>query len=139
MRDIKKERLKRVQEMFSQNMKITDMAKELGCGISTVSGYLKELGIKETRTAVLTQKIKEMYSVGKTISQICFELEVSNTFVRTVLKKCGYRKSHYSKTEIDLINEDKKFAEDRLANLTLEKMLVDGVMYEDVTPILSPR
>ena len=46
IRELKKERLKIVYEMYSEGITITEISKELGLGVSTVSGYIKELGIK---------------------------------------------------------------------------------------------
>lgn len=135
----KREKVERAGQMYERGMNVTEIAQKLGCALSTASLYLKESGVKKNRTAELVQKITEMYAGGATISKIKKELGISNTFIMSVLKKKGLRKRIYFQSEIDLIDENTKFAEDRLANFTPEKMLVDGVMYEDVTPILSPR
>ena len=50
IKEIKKERLEQVREMYSQNMRVTEIARALGCGSSTVSGYIAELGIRRDTT-----------------------------------------------------------------------------------------
>ena len=139
MREEKKERLERIRQMYEEGMSVTNMAKELGCGISTASECLRELGIKEKKIKENTIKAQEMYKEGKTTTQISCELKVSITFVRNALKKCGLGTRDVFHPEKDLINESTIFAEDRLANLVLEKVMIDGKMYEDITPIFSPR
>ena len=139
MKTLKQQRLEKIRKMYEDGVSVSQMASELGCAISTASEYLKELGIKQERTAKLTEQIKKKYKAGKKIKHISAELNVSETFVRTTLKKWGLNKRLFFCSEENLIDENTKFAEDRLANLVLEKVLIDGKMYEDITPIFSPR
>ena len=90
IREVKKERLKMVEQMYIQKMSVTEMAKELGCAISTASQYLKELGIKDKRKIEINKAIKDMYCAGVSISEICKKLNVSNPYVRAVLRRYGY-------------------------------------------------
>lgn len=139
MKKEKKERLEKIRQMYEEGMSVSNMAKELGCSISTASECLKESGIKEKKTKENTKKVQEMYSAGKTTMQICDELKVTTTFVRNVIKKSGLGTRDVFHPEKDLINENTIFAVDRLANIVLEKVMIDGKMYEDITPIFSPR
>ena len=50
IREIKKERMEQVREMYLQNMTITEISKELGCSLSTVSEYVKEMGIRKSKS-----------------------------------------------------------------------------------------
>ena len=139
MKTLKQQRLEKIRIMYEEGVSVSQMANELGCAISTASEYLKELGIKQEKTAKLTEQIKRKYKAGKKLKHISDELNVSETFVRSTLKKLGIHKKVFLCSEENLINENTIFAEDRFADILLEKVMIDGKMYEDITPIFSPR
>ena len=136
IRELKKERLKIVYEMYSEGITITEIAKELGLGVSTVSGYIKELGIKRIPKDY-EEEILKLLEEGKGNFQICKELGITSDKVTKVRKKHGIG-SRYYVCEEDLIDENTQYAKD-YSKVKLEKIIINGKVYEDITPILSPK
>lgn len=139
MRKTKQERIEKVKQMYLQGMSVKDMAKELGCAISTTSEYLKLSGVKRNRAAEALPIVVEMASEGATIAQIKNETGMSTTFISAVLKKYGLNKRIFFCSEPDLIDENTVFAEDVLKNFKPEKEIIYGKRYENMNPLIIPR
>lgn len=136
IKELKKERLKIVKEMYLNNMGVTEIARELGCGVSTVSGHIKELGIRREEKDY-EEDILKLLQEGKGNKEICKELGVSTKKVTNVRRKYGMNRELF-RAEEDLIDENTKYAED-YSNIKLEKITINGKVYEDITPIFSPK
>ena len=137
IKELKKERLKIVKEMYLNNMTVTEIARELGCGVSTISSYVKELGIRR-EDKDYEEEILKLLEEGKNNKQIIKELGICSKRIAKVRRKYGIgaRKSFIQ--EEDLIDENTKYAED-YSNVKLEKIIINGKVYEDITPIFSPK
>lgn len=118
------ERMKKAGELYKTGMLMQDIAKELGVHPSTVSKDITMLGLRK-KSETITNKILQLHNKGMNKVQISQELGVSKTYVRAVLRDKGLV-STYSKTEKNLIDENTVYAEDRLANAVLEKVMIDG-------------
>ena len=137
MKKIKEERLERVRQMFAQKKSEKEMAEVLGVAPSTIYGYIKELGLKNRNSEQLHRDILKLYSQGKTLTEISFQLDVSKRYVSTVVKKNGVNTHrHFAVTEKDLIDENTVFADNKI---TLQKVMVGNKKYLDITPVFSPR
>lgn len=132
----KAERKERIKQMLLKNIRTKDMAAELGVSESTVSICVKEIMSKDTGNKYLHARIREMYASGKTISEISFVLDISKAYVNAVVKKSGLKKQNYSVERKDLIDENTVFADNRVK---LEKLVVSGKRYVDITPVFAPR
>ena len=130
----RQERLNHVKDMFFKNIRTKDIAKKLNVSDATISNDIRHLGLKGS--AYLNIRIKEMYSNGKTIAQISFELDVSKTYVSAVVKNQGFKKQHYVAGKKNLIDENTVFTND---SVKLEKLVVGGKRYWDITPVFAPR
>lgn len=62
----------------------SEIRKELGYSLTTISKYLEEQGLvnNSTNPKLILEKIKELYSLGKTNSEIANELGISKTTAR---------------------------------------------------------
>ena len=130
----RQERLNHVKDMFFKNIRTKDIAKKLNVSDATISNDIRHLGLKGS--TYLNIRIKEMYSNGKTIAQISFELDVSKTYVSAVVKNQGFKKQHYVAGKKNLIDENTVFTND---SVKLEKLVVGGKRYWDITPVFAPR
>ena len=130
----RQERLNHVKDMFFKNIRTKDIAKKLNVSDATISNDIRHLGLKGS--TYLNIRIKEMYSNGKTIAQISFELDVSKTYVSAVVKNQGFKKQHYVAGKKNLIDENTVFTND---SVKLEKLVVGGKRYLDITPVFAPR
>lgn len=139
VKEIKKERLEQVREMYSQNMRVTEIAKALGCGSSTVSGYIAELGIRRDNTykTKVEDEIIRLHKEGLNGQQIANEIGCSQSWANKILRKCGFGR-YRAKTEDIMENLNLKYTKD-YSNVVLEKIMIDGKWYTDITPIFSPR
>ena len=138
MMEIKKERLKQVREMYSQNMRVTEIAKVLGCASSTVSGYIAELGIGRGReNTVVENEIVRLHEEGLNGPQIAKKIGCSQAWANKVLRKYGFGRRR-AKTEDIMENLNIRYAKDN-SNVVLEKIMIGGKWYTDITPIFSPR
>lgn len=136
--DIKKERMERVREMYLQNMTITEISKELGCGLSTVSEYVKEMGIKKSKTKEDRIKVEleilRLHTEDLNDCQIAQKVGCSQSWVNKILRKNGiWRKK--SKYGGNLADTNIRYAKD----IVLEKIMIGGKLYTDITPIFAPR
>lgn len=139
IKEIKKERLEQVREMYSQNMRVTEIAKALGCGSSTVSGYIAELGIRRDDTAKteVVNEIIRLHEEGLNGTQIGNKVGRSPSSVNKILRKYGFGR-YRAKTEDIMESLNISYAKDT-SNIVLEKMMIGGKWYTDITPIFSPR
>lgn len=135
IKELKKERLKIVEEMYLNNMGVTEIARELGCATSTISSHVRELGIRRVEKDY-EDEILKMLQEGKTNIEIGSELGICPTRVTKVRKKYGMERSAFIVYEEDLIDENTKYADNRIV---LEKLTIDGKQYTDITQLLSPR
>ena len=135
VKELKKERLKIVEEMYLNNMGVTEIAMELGCAVSTISSHVRELGIRRVEKDH-EEEILKMLQEGKTNIEIGSELGICPTRVTKVRKKYGMERSAFIVYEEDLIDENTKYADN---SIVLEKVTIDGKQYTDITQLLSPR
>ena len=123
----KKEQKKQVIELSKQNLTQSEIARIVGVSHTTVRRWLNENGINNKVGISQSSTIAKMYEEGKGSIQIAMELGLTRTYVLAILKD--------KKIKID--EEVKKDDEEtKLANITLEKMMIDGVLYEDVMPLI---
>ena len=135
VKELKKERLKIVEEMYLNNMGVTEIAMELGCAVSTISSHVRELGIRRVEKDH-EEEILKMLQEGKTNIEIGKKLGICPTRVTKVRKKYGMERSAFIVYEEDLIDENTKYADN---SIVLEKVTIDGKQYTDITQLLSPR
>lgn len=123
----KKEQKKQVIELSKQNLTQSEIARIIGVSHTTVRRWLNENGINNKVGISQSSTIAKMYEEGKGSIQIAMELGLTRTYVLAILKD--------KKIKID--EEVKKDDEEtKLANIKLEKMIIDGVLYEDVMPLI---
>ena len=133
----RKERMERVREMYLKKIKEEDIAKEMNLSLSTVRGYISELGLKKRDWNRLRKKIIEMYNSGDNFECIEKETGVCRHTIRKILKKNGLLSGgRLYVVESNLINENTLFADNRVE---LTKIVIDGKVYQDVTPLWLPR
>ena len=131
----KQEKMQKTKELVEQGKNASEIARILNCSVSGISKYMDEMGIRPKRPESMRVKIMRLHNLGLTNSQIAYELEVPHSYVLATLRDNGYGR-HYSKTEDNLINENTVYAVDRRKNLVLEKVVVDGVNYVDITELI---
>lgn len=125
-----------VKKLYEKNIPVQDIAKQLGCAISTVSGYIKELGLREKKKSQINKEILEMYKTGKTIEQICFLIDVSRGYVCELLKKHRLNKNHYVVYERELTDKNTVYAENKIE---LKKEEHGGKSYVNINDLIIPR
>ena len=124
------EQKNQVMELCKQNLTQTEIAKRVGVSITTVRRWIKETGTKNKVGVSQSNLIKRMYEEGKGSIQIAMDLGLTRTYVLAVLKDKNI------KTDEETVKKNTDDEENRLVNRTLEKMMIDGVMYEDVMPLI---
>lgn len=129
----KNERQKQVREMFLQNISTTEIANNLGVAPSTVRKDIRQLGIRKDKTFI-DSKIIRMHLEGLNHIEIGFEVDLSPRYVGKILKKYGY--SREARTEDSLIDANIKYADSKVV---LEKIIINGKLYTDITPVFAPR
>ena len=132
----KAERLERVRQMLLKNVRQKDIAIELGVSESKISVDVKEIMSKDTSNEYIHAKIREMFASGKSIAEISFILDISKTYVSAVVKKSDVKKKYNVVAKKNLIDENTVFADN---SVNLEKLVVDGKKYLDITQALAPR
>ena len=133
----RKERLERVREMYSRKIKEEEIAKEMNLSLSTVRGYISEMGLKKRDWNAIREKIIEMYNSGRNFKDIEEETGVCRDTIRKILKKSGLLSSgRFYVGENNLIDENTVFADNRVK---IEKIVIYGKRYQDVTQVLVPR
>ena len=118
---------KQVKELYKQKLSFTEIEKRVGITHTTARRWLIQMGLYENRNVTTQSNIIEMYKSGKGSIEIAMDLGLTRTYVLAVLKDKKIKTDEETKVD-DL--------ESSLANITLEKMMIDGVMYEDVTPLI---
>lgn len=136
IRDIKKERMVLVREMYLKGMAVTEIARELGCASSTISSDIRELGIRREKKDY-ENEILQLLKDGKTNIQICKQLGVCSDRIKKVRKKYGMGRT-FVVTEENLIDGNTVYAKD-YSKVKLEKITIEGKRYTDITPIFAPR
>ena len=133
----RKERLERVRERYLKKIKEEDIAKEMNLSLSTVRGYISEMGLKKRDWNAIREKIIEMYNSGRNFDDIGKETGVCRDTIRKTLKKSGLLSSgRFYAVENNLIDENTVFADNRVK---IEKIVIYGKRYQDVTQVLVPR
>ena len=133
----RKERLERVRERYLKKIKEEDIAKEMNLSLSTVRGYISEMGLKKRDWNAIREKIIEMYNSGRNFEDIEEETGVCRDTIRKTLKKSGLLSSgRFYAVENNLIDENTIFADNRVK---IEKVVIYGKRYQDVTQVLVPR
>lgn len=131
------QRVQRVLELHEQNVRVEDMAKELGVGISTVYSYLAELRVKKKKYHEAQEKVIELYLAGKKISEISEILGVSAGYIHKKIKEAGLkRRKEFVVTGSNLINENTVFAD---YEEKVEILVINGKRYQDVTALFGGR
>ena len=137
MKKVNEGRRERVREMFAQKKSEKEMAEVLGVSVSTIYADIKKLGLRNKSSAQLHREILKLYSSGKTLMEISFLLDVSKRYISAVVRKNGMSTHrNFAVVEKNLIDENTVFADNRIR---LEKLMVDGKKYLDITQALSPR
>lgn len=127
----REEQKRQVNELYKQNLSLSEIARRVGIAHTTARRWVIEEGNYENRTGTTQSTIIALYKEGKGSIQIALDMGLTRTYVLAVLKD--------AKIEIDenLKEQDElQYAENKLANITLEKMIIDGIKYEDVTPLI---
>lgn len=138
IREIKRERKEQVREMYLRGMNIKEIAKELGCANSTISHYVKEMGIGKDYKK-MEREILRLHREGVENKQVAEMVGCSRWWVAEVLRKHGLGKRRSLVViEEDLINENTVYATD-YSNRELETIIINGKKYIDITPIFSPK
>lgn len=133
----RKERLERVRERYLKKIKEEEIAKEMNLSLSTVRGYISEMGLKKRDWNAIREKIIEMYNSGRNFEDIEEETGVCRDTIRKTLKKSGLLSSgRFYAVENNLIDENTIFADNRVK---IEKIVIYGKRYQDVTQVLVPR
>ena len=135
IKEKKKERLKIVKEMYLSNKGVNQIARELGCTVSTISSDVRELGIRREKKDY-EDVILKMLKEGKHNHEIGRELRIDPSRVTKVRRKYGMARNCYVVQEEDLIDENTKYANN---SIVLEKVTIGGKQYTDITQMLSPR
>lgn len=129
--------MERVREMYLKKIKEEDIAKEIKLSLSTVRGYISELGLKKRDWNMLRKKIIEMYNSGDNFECIEKETGMCRETIRKILKKNGLLSGgRFYAVESNLIDENTVFADNRVE---IVKIVIDGKVYQDVTPLWLPR
>ena len=119
-------------------MNIKEIAKELGCANSTISHYVKEMGIGKDYKK-MEREILRLHREGVENKQVAEMVGCSRWWVAEVLRKHGLGKRRSLVViEEDLINENTVYATD-YSNRELETIIINGKKYIDITPIFSPK
>lgn len=148
--DKRTQRKKIAGKLFRKGLSQEEIAETLGCGVSTVSVYLYELGLRQRKALGLGEKCVELHYKGYSNSQIAYELEISKSYVYEQLRERGLI-NIYPKCHENLIDENTKYAVDINAR-PLEKLTIYGkwqvknglrfrkkIHYTDITPLFAPR
>ena len=138
IREIKRERKEVVREMYLRGMCIKDIATELGCANSTISHYVKEMGIGKDYKK-MERDILRLHREGFENVQVAEAVGCSRYWVSDVLKKHGIgRRRSLVVIEENLINENTVYAVD-YSKRELETIAINGKKYIDITPIFAPK
>lgn len=86
-------------------------------------------------TEHLFPKIKEMYENGESISEIAKTLKICNSSIYNALSNMGIPK-RTNRGGVVRKEEELVYADNRV---TIEKIIVNGKHYEDITSLFSPR
>ena len=121
-------------ELYKNGNTLAEIAKKLDISISTARKYVICMGYNTNKQRNLTENILKLHEEGRNTNEIACMLDCSKTTVLDTLKQNGFgRKKSMNEEEKE---QNLNFAEDRLANLVLEKVIIDGIYYEDITPLL---
>ena len=137
MKKVNTERRERVRQMFAQKKSEKEIAEVLGVSVSTIYGDIRQLGLRNKNSAQLHKEILSLYASGKTLMEISFLLDVSKRYISAVVRKNGISTHrNFVVVEKNLIDENTVFADN---SVNLEKLVVDGKKYLDITQALAPR
>ena len=79
--------------------------------------------------------IKDMYESGTEVKELVELLDVSRDTIYRALAKMNVKMRLSTKRK----NEDEKLVYVADEPIVLEKMMIDGKRYTDITPLFSPR
>lgn len=131
----KLERMAAAGELYKKKKSMSEIAEILGISVASVSNYISVLGLKERRAETTASKIMKLYYEGYTSMQIAYELQISRTYVMSILRENGIG-GHYSKYEENLINKNTVYAKKK--KIVLEREIIDGKRYTVINPLLFP-
>lgn len=138
IREVKRERKEKVREMYLSGMSIKSIAEKLGCANSTISHYVKELGLGKDSKKI-ERDIVRLHKEGLDNKQVAEKVGCSKWWVSDVLKKHGMgRRRSFVVIEENLINENTVYAVD-YSKRELETIVINGKKYIDITPIFAPK
>ena len=130
----KEDKMIKAGELYKAGNTLTEIANQLDISISTARKYVICMGYNTNKKRNLTVNILKLYGEGRNTNEIACMLDCSKTTVLDTLRQNGFgRKTSRNEEEKE---QNLNFAEDRLANLVLEKVIIDGICYEDITPLL---
>lgn len=142
-REIRLERLEKVKEMYAQNKSEEEMALELGLAVRTIKLYISKLGVKKKEREETRKKIADMYTEGYTRAEIVHQLGVKDKYIDTVIRSFGMKTRRRFLGEIDLIDENTVFAEEKVKCETVVikgkpvikdgKKIRENKVYTDIT------
>lgn len=136
----RKKRLQQARELYEQGYSVEGMAREMNVTVSTVYGYIAELGLKKKKYQDTQKKVIDMYTEGKKVSEISETLGVSVSFIHKEIKKAGLKPRKefvtFVTSESSLINEKTIFADN---SVKIESLVINGKRYQDVTQIFGGR
>lgn len=109
------ERMKQVRKMYEEKIPEKDIAKAVNMSVSTVRGYIAEMGLKRRDWEEIRKNVVEMYSSGIGFEKIEKELGVSRHYICSVIKKSGISKRRVMYIgNHSLIDENTVFADNRV-------------------------
>lgn len=133
----RKKRLQQARELYEQGYSVEGMAREMNVTVSTVYGYIAELGLKKKKYQDTQKKVIDMYMEGRKVSEISGTLGVSVSFIHKEIKAAGLKpRKEFVVSEENLINENTVFADDRVK---IEILVINGKRYQDVTQVFGGR
>lgn len=133
----RKKRLQQALELYEQGYSVEEIAKEINVTVSTVYGYIAELGLKKKKYQDAQKKVVDMYVEGKKVGEISETLGVSVSFIHKEIKAAGLKpRKEFVVSETNLINENTVFADDRVK---IEILVINGKRYQDITQIFGGR
>lgn len=133
----RKKRLQQARELYEQGYSVEGMAREMNVTVSTVYGYISELGLKKKKYQDTQKKVIDMYMEGRKVSEISGTLGVSVSFIHKEIKAAGLKpRKEFVVSEENLINENTVFADDRVK---IEILVINGKRYQDVTQVFGGR
>lgn len=90
----------KIYELYQKGMLHREIAKELGCGVSTVTNHLIAMGVRTER--INKDKVRQLHEIGLTDTEIAKQLGCTRSNITICLNRMGYtgRKSKVNNLEL---------------------------------------